>query len=96
MKKNILSVILTICSVLGWWGALYPQFTLLEGTYSVVCEEETMQAGDDMVECELDKEELYWEIMSADRSCIRMKSRLLEDLKALQGAGRVVHESGDQ
>lgn len=40
MKKT-LSMLLTICAAIGWWGALYPQFTLTRDTCRVVtCQED--------------------------------------------------------
>lgn len=88
IKKGI-SAVLTFCAVLGWWGAIYPQFTLLQGTYRIVYEEPSAAESDtepDMIESEIDSRELYWEILNADSSHIRLKSRLLTDWKALQEA----------
>ena len=79
MIRNSLAIVLIGCAALGWWGALYPQFTLLSGTYEVIYEEDHLE---DMQ----DKRELYWQILSADRSQIRMKSKILEDWKALREA----------
>ena len=78
LYKRGIFVILTLCAILGWWGALYPQFTLLRGTYRIVSE--------DTSESQIDSSELYWEILDADRSRIRLKSRLLTDWKTLQEA----------
>lgn len=88
IKKGI-SAVLTFCAVLGWWGAIYPQFTLLQGTYRIVYEDTFMEestAEPDTKESEIDRRELYWEILNADSSHIRLKSRLLTDWKALQEA----------
>lgn len=86
MKKTI-SGIVVLCAALGWWGALYPQFTLVEGTYRIV-QEDTV-SGEDMAESELEGSRLYWSIMDADHSQIRFKSRLLTEWREL-------HESGNQ
>lgn len=90
--KRGISIVLTLCAVLGWWGALYPQFTLLRGTYRIVYEDTSVQertAETDSIEDtepQIDSSELYWEILDADRSRIRLKSRLLTDWKTLQEA----------
>lgn len=90
--KKTISLVLMLCAVLGWWGALYPQFTLLRGTYNVVYEDISVPDGTEeteskeLKELEIDSRELYWEILDADRSRIRFKSRLLTDWNALRGA----------
>ena len=88
MKRTI-SGILAVCAALGWWGALYPQFTLVEGTYRIVREDAVENSVDSAIESEPDKSELYWSILDADCSQIRLKSRLLTDW-------REFHESGNQ
>ncbi len=88
MKKTI-SGILAICAALGWWGALYPQFTLVEGTYQIVEEPTVADSGENRLETELDGSRLYWSILDADCSQIRFKSRLLTEWSEF-------HESGNQ
>lgn len=88
MKRTI-SGILAICAAWGWWGALYPQFTLLDGTYRIVNEDTVADTGETVIESELDSSELYWSVLGADCSQIRFKSRLLTDW-------REFHESGNQ
>ena len=39
-------ILLTLCALWGWWGMLYPEFTLTEDTYRIVYEEEAESAGD--------------------------------------------------
>lgn len=98
IKKGI-SAILTLCAVLGWWGAIYPHFTLLRGTCRIVCEDASATGREteaDSDKTEMNSTELYWEILDADSSHIRWKSRLLEDWKALQGAEERENESGNQ
>ena len=96
---NGLSVLLTCFAVFGWWGALYPEFTLLTGTYEVVYEEaDQKESGKETGQKESpaeteDKDVLYWQIMGADQSQIRLKSRLLEDWKAWKKAGSESYES---
>lgn len=103
--KKGLSVVLTLCAVLGWWGVLYPEFTLLRGTYRVVYEDVFASEGQNTTELDksteveetkTDSRELYWDILGADRSHIRLKSRLLTDWNALQGAEEWKHESANQ
>lgn len=90
--KRILAAVLTGCAMLGWWGAIYPQFTLLPGTYQVAEEAtETCDVREDSAPKEAarpaeDASALYWQIMSADRQHIRVKSRIWEEWKALRRA----------
>ncbi|MBR1853907.1 MAG: hypothetical protein IJ794_12330 [Lachnospiraceae bacterium] len=88
----LVSGIVTGCAVLGWWGALYPRFTLLDGTYEIIYEGDN---SDMSKPAEEDKDMLYWQILGADRSQIRVKSRIWEEWKALKKAGRESYESGD-
>ena len=93
MKKNIAALLLSVCAALGWWGALYPQFTLLKGTYEIVYDEEECPDGGQ----EIDAGELYWQILDADSSRIRFKSRLLTNWYALhEHRGEDIHESENQ
>lgn len=91
---------MAICAAMGWWGALYPQFTLLESTYEIVYENDTAKVCESLAEAEaesgFDGDELYWKIMNADCSRIRFKSRLLTEWEALQEQRRGDHESGSQ
>lgn len=112
MKKNAMSAILAVCAALGWWGALYPQFTLLQGTYEIVYEEDECSDGTqekdsadseqymggtcDYDELAMSANALYWQILDADCSRIRFKSRLLTNWHALQEQRREVNGSGDK
>lgn len=87
--KKVVSGIMAVCAAIGWWGALYPQFTLVEGTYAIVCENETVTHCDDMTESELVGSKLYWSLLTEDSGNVRFKSRLLTDW-------REFHESGNQ
>lgn len=99
MTKNG-TVVLAICAVMGWWGVLYPQFTLLDSTYEIVYENETAETCESLSEAEtesgFDGSELYWKILDADCSRIRFKSRLLTEWESLQKQRRIDHESGSQ
>ena len=88
----LVSGIVTCCAVFGWWGALYPRFTLLEGTYEIIYEGDNSEMEKPAEE---DKDMLYWQILGADRSQIRVKSRIWEEWKALRKAGSESYESGD-
>lgn len=76
MKKTV-SAVMALCAALGWWGALYPQFTLVEGTYRIVNEQTNAEAC--VTESEPMGNELYLSILNADSSQIRLKSRLLTE-----------------
>lgn len=103
MTKNG-TVVLAICAAMGWWGVLYPQFTLLESTYEIVYENETetetAETYESLSEAETESgfggSELYWKILDADCSRIRFKSRLLTEWESLQKQRRIDHESGSQ
>lgn len=99
MKKKrigLLRGICIICAALGWWGALYPQFTLVDGTYRFAQEQEdsSVQTERNVVESKPVGNELCLRIMLAKPEQIRLKSRLLTDLKELQSQRREVDESG--
>lgn len=107
--KDLLYVLCTLCAAWGWWGAVYPQFTLLDETYNVVWEkpeevsgvwrksgetkgsteqngfgvgsDSTDAAGSDITS---DAGALYWQILNADSSRIRLKSRLWDNWNALK------------
>lgn len=87
--KRVVSGIMAVCAAIGWWGALYPQFTLVEGTYRIVNEDETAIVCEDITQSELNGSRLYWSLLNEDSSNIKFKSRLLTDW-------REFHESGNQ
>ena len=88
--RRCLAVLLAGCAAFGWWGALYPQFTLLSGTYEVVREADS---GQDVSESA--DGTLYWQILCADRSQIRVKSKIWENWKTSKEVGSERYESGD-
>jgi hypothetical protein len=90
------AALLTICAALGWWGAIYPRFTLLQDTYEIVYEDDSVQCNENVVESELDSSELYWKILSSDTEHIRFRSRLFKDWNTLLEQRRGIHESGNQ
>ncbi len=72
--SETIAAMLVVCAALGWWGVLYPQFTLNKDTCIVVSEE----AEDCM-----DGGELYRRLLSADRRQVRIKSRFLLRLESV-------------
>ncbi len=93
---KIIEMALCVCAALGWWGVFYPELTMTPDTYRVVkeaklsSEDNALQKvgsfGDDEV-CEtadwdFDRE-IYFEILQADASQIRFKSKLLMSLKEI-------------
>lgn len=62
---------LCICAVLGWWGVLYPELVLTADTYRMCSDNEQ-----DVQNLSADQD-IYWNLLKADRSEIRFRSRLL-------------------
>lgn len=93
MKKNgqmvSLQILLTLCALWGWWGMLYPEFTLTEDTYRIVYEEAEeargVAAGKSTAESTEDDgetpREIYQRLLHAKRGQIRFRSKLLMQLQ---------------
>ena len=79
MKRNewrvSLQIMLTLCALWGWWGILYPEFTLTEDTYRVVYDE------DDAEIAEESPRELYLRLLYAPKGQVRFRSKLLIQLQ---------------
>ena len=77
MKKRWIYIrtVVALCAALGWWGYLYPEFTLTPDTCVVIEEDGTIWDAEMMWEKQGD---LYRNILEADGNQIRFKSRLLE------------------
>lgn len=75
---------LCICGVLGWWGVLYPELVLTADTYRI-CNENGQEEQDLPAD-----EDVYWNLLKADRSEIRFRSRLLVEWNKFMEA---LHES---
>ena len=88
-----LRILLTLCAAYGWWGVLYPEFTMTSDTYRVVYETDTVQEEGEVVEYEFDAS-IYERILKSDRSRIRFRSRLLVNLTALKEQESDLHDSG--
>ena len=76
--KKIIRITALICAMYGWWGLLYPEFTLTADTVKIICEDETEE--------ELSEEELmndhslYLDLLNAGGKNIRFRSKLLTEL----------------
>lgn len=75
--------ILIACAALGWWGAIYPQFTMVKGTYAVIYGDVPSQE-ENTAGRERSGRDIYWEIMKADKEQIHYKSRLFTAFEAWQ------------
>lgn len=76
-----LRLVLAICAAFGWWGTLYPEFTLFPDTCRVVvCEENQDQ---DVRELSKQPNELYRAILKADADQVVIKSKLWEEIRKL-------------
>ncbi len=65
---------------IGWWGLWYPQLATVADTYAIVQEDGTVLMSSEVIECELD-EEYCAELLQADGSQVRFRSRLMEWLE---------------
>lgn len=63
----------------GWWGVLYPEFTLTEDTFRIVWV--TEKAPEDWEE--ESATEIYYDLLQAEPGQIKIKSKLLEFLAGL-------------
>ncbi len=84
MKKKWIGIRtgIGICAALGWWGLLYPEFTLTPGTVKVVCEDSQTETDTQPRGWSFDSS-LYWDILNAPSDKITFRSRLLTDLNAI-------------
>lgn len=80
-KLATFRMVCTLCVALGWWGMLYPDFTMTADTYQVVWEDAAQQE-ESMPEWE-SEEEIYDLVWKADSGQIRFKSRLWEKIDAI-------------
>ena len=67
-------VILCVCAVLGWWGVLYPELVLTADTYRICGVNESDEQN---VQSHSAEQDIYWDLLKADRSEIRFRSKLL-------------------
>ena len=82
MKKKewraSLQILMTLCALWGWWGMLYPEFTLTADTYCVVYEEDAETAGNEQG---VSARELYQKLLQASKGQVRFRSKLLMQLQ---------------
>ena len=84
-----LQIMLTLCALWGWWGMLYPEFTLTEDTYRVVYEEDAAvpsKSGESVwteneEAAEESPRELYRRLLHAPKGQVRFRSKLLIQLQ---------------
>lgn len=69
------NAVLCICAVLGWWGVLYPELVLTTDTYRI-CGGQNEQGIQDEQNLSPDQD-IYWNILKADRDEICFRSKLL-------------------
>lgn len=68
---------LCICGILGWWGVLYPELVLTTDTYRICGDSEQDEQGIKDGQNLSTDQDIYWNLLKADRSEIRFRSRLL-------------------
>ena len=66
----------------GWWGILYPDFSMTEDVVSV--EEDT--SGDSGNQKDRSRTELFFDMLEAEPGQIHVKSRLLETICEIRGS----------
>lgn len=89
----VLRIVITLCAAYGWWGVLYPEFTMTPDTYRVVYEDSSVQENGEVVEYKFD-DSIYETILKSDCSRIRFRSRLLVNLTALKEQESDIHDAG--
>ena len=86
--KSIIKYIIYITSVVtacyGFWGCLFPDLTLVGGTYRIVSENTELSGADG--EAGYDAEALYADILDG-RVTVVYRSRLWEIIKSKCGLG---------
>lgn len=83
MKKKGLQLrgVLCVCAALGWWSFLYPQLSMTQDTYNIVCEDETVQESVEKDEWDFDSD-IFHRILEAEDGTVRLRSRFLTMLEA--------------
>lgn len=83
MKKRWLGIRVAagLCAALGWWGLLYPELALTPDTVKISVEDEDGTLSAPSQEWSFDSP-LYLDLLSAERSQITVRSRLLTELKS--------------
>ncbi len=82
--KSVIKYMIYVTSVVtacyGFWGCLFPDLTLVGGTYRIVYE----NAGSSALDTEYDGEELYEDILEG-RVIVVYRSKLWEIIKSKCG-----------
>lgn len=86
MKRNSLlekcKIAGYICAAFGWWGLLYPEFTMTEDVCRMVNEFGQMV---EVAEWDGPQEQnTYWQLLEAGPEHIRFRSRFLEELENMK------------
>lgn len=87
-----LRIAVSLCAALGWWGLLYPELTLTPDTVTVSEESAKGESGRKTRNWCFD-DNLYLDLLNADRDQITFRSRLLTDIGSLWEA---LHERNEQ
>lgn len=77
MKKFWLGIkiVMGTCAAFGWWGVLYPELVLTTDTCRIYCE----QVSENTVQDDIDAQDIYWNLLNANKGEIRFRSRLLTE-----------------
>ena len=81
MKKNWLKlrVVVTMCAALGWWGLLYPEFTLTPDTVKIYADNKA-EESEEVFEWSLG-DDLYLKLLEAGPDKITFRSKLLTNIR---------------
>ncbi|MDR0963146.1 MAG: hypothetical protein LBM60_00835 [Clostridium sp.] len=77
-KKKItvfLRISLCLCALYGWWGVVYPQYSMTPDTYRIVSEDGTVQEDDDLLEWRF-SDDVYQKALEANPDQVRFKSKI--------------------
>lgn len=87
MNKKIgfgVRIVLGLCAAMGWWGVLYPELSLTPDTYQIISQTDSVQSGPEVIEWNFDSD-IYMEILNADRSQLRFRSKLFQTAEEFFG-----------
>lgn len=71
-KEGLVRIAFGVIALCGWWGAIYPEFTLTEGCIQLVSETDCLIQDEDVCK-----------ILMEEECEIVFKSRLLEKIQKL-------------
>ena len=84
----VIKATVCICAALGWWGVLYPELTLMPGTYAIAGEEtaggKAVQKSKEVVKWKFNSD-IYEKLLEAEAGQIQFKSKLLLMLRSISG-----------